>query len=193
MQQLGSTDLKRLHRSWRRKGSFRLALLLEAVQSPFNLGSIVRTAAAMGAEELFLVGETAIPNSSKAQRTAMGTDRYLRWRTYTDIASAVADIRADGYRVVGLELADQAVPLASVDLAQDVCLAVGNEDRGLSSACLASCDVVAFAPQVGRVGSLNVTAAAAIGCYEVRRQGWDAKDDQEPPALDDEALDPDLT
>jgi tRNA (guanosine-2'-O-)-methyltransferase len=53
--------------------------------------------------------------------------------------------------------------------------------------------VVAFAPQVGRVGSLNVTAAAAIGCYEVRRQGWDPKDDEEPPMLDDEASDADLT
>jgi tRNA (guanosine-2'-O-)-methyltransferase len=53
-----------------------------------------------------------------------------------------------------------------------VCLAVGNEDRGLSQATLAACDVVAFLPQMGRVGSLNVATAASIAIYELRRQGW---------------------
>jgi tRNA (guanosine-2'-O-)-methyltransferase len=58
------------------------------------------------------------------------------------------------------------------DLSGDVCLAVGHEDRGLSAACLQSCDAVVYLPQLGRVGSLNVATAAAIALYEVRRQEW---------------------
>ena len=57
-------------------------------------------------------------------------------------------------------------------LADDVCLAVGHEDRGLSKACLALCDDLAYLPQVGAIGSLNVATAASIALYEARRQGW---------------------
>jgi tRNA (guanosine-2'-O-)-methyltransferase len=53
-----------------------------------------------------------------------------------------------------------------------VCLAFGHEDKGLSPLTLAASDVVAFVPQLGKVGSLNVAAAAAIALYEVRRRAW---------------------
>jgi tRNA (guanosine-2'-O-)-methyltransferase len=54
---------------------------------------------------------------------------------------------------------------------------VGHEDRGLTAATLAACDDVAFLPLLGKVGSLNVATAAAIACYEVRRQGWERSSD----------------
>lgn len=173
MQQLGGTGLKRLHRTWRRENKYRLAVLLENIQSPFNVGSIVRTAAAMGAEQLYLTGSTPDPKSAGAQKAAMGTDRFLKIATFPTVAEAVARAHADGFRVVALELADEAVPLFGADLATDVCLVVGHEDRGVSAEALALSDVVAFAPQLGRVGSLNVSSALAIGAYEVRRQGFD--------------------
>ncbi|PZF81680.1 TrmH family RNA methyltransferase [Jiangella anatolica] len=179
MRQLGGTELKRLHRSWRRKDSFRLALLLEDVQSPFNVGSIMRTAAALSVSELFVSGRTAAPGSPKAQKTALGTGRYLTWSTHEDVATAVRAARADGYHVVGLELADEAEPLAAMDLRRDVCLLIGNEDRGLSASALGLCDAVGYVPQTGRVGSLNVAVATGVACYEVRRQAW-----ADAPAVD---------
>lgn len=74
--------------------------------------------------------------------------------------------------MVGLELADHAVPLHQLDGGTDVCLAVGHEDHGLPVATLAACDHLAFIPQLGRVGSLNVATAAAIAMYELRRREW---------------------
>ena len=174
MPQLTGTGLKRLHREWRRRKNARLALLLEAVDSPFNVGSIVRTAAAMGADALYLVRVGAAPDSPKVQKAAMGTSRYLTWRDFETVGDAVAAARADGYRVVGLELADEAEPLFALDATGDTCLAVGHEDRGLTPAALAACDAVAYIPQLGRVGSLGVAAAAAVGAYEVRRQQFAA-------------------
>ncbi|PPK70430.1 TrmH family RNA methyltransferase [Actinokineospora auranticolor] len=176
MKQLGETDLKRLHRTWRRKDHFRLALMLENLQSPFNVGAIARTAAAMGAEALYLAGSAVDVRSAAAQKAAMGSDRFLRTERLETTAEAVARARADGFLVVALELADAAVPLPEVDLARDVCLVLGHEDRGVSAACLLDCDVVAFVPQLGKIGSLNVASAAAVGCYEVRRQGFAAGD-----------------
>ncbi len=74
--------------------------------------------------------------------------------------------------MVAIELADGSVPLHELDLPTDVCLVLGHEDHGISQATLAASDAVAYLPQLGRVGSLNVATAAAIACYEVRRQAW---------------------
>jgi tRNA (guanosine-2'-O-)-methyltransferase len=172
VKQLGPTDLKRLHREWHRRSTGRLALLLDGVQSPFNLGSIVRTAAAYRVEHLYLTAATVSPASSKVGKTAMGTERYLSWSVFERGDDAAGAAREDGYVVVGLELADDAVPLHQLRAGPDVCLAIGNEDHGLSSATLSACDSVAFLPQLGRVGSLNVAVATAIAAYELRRQSW---------------------
>jgi tRNA (guanosine-2'-O-)-methyltransferase len=170
--QLRGTELKRLHRSWRRRNTHRLALLLDNVGNPYNVGSIVRSAAALGVEHLYLAGESASPRAPKAQKTALGTDRYLGYTEHGAVADAAAAAHGDGYWVVGLELADPADPLAVLDLARDVCVMLGHEDHGISTAGLAACDAVGYIPMTGRVGSLNVASAAAIACYEVRRQHW---------------------
>ena len=74
--------------------------------------------------------------------------------------------------MVAVELADDAVALHEIALGPATCLVVGHEDRGCAPATLAACDAVAYLPLLGKVGSLNVATAAAVACYEVRRQAW---------------------
>ncbi len=169
---LSSTELKRLHRGWRRRTVGRLSLMLDGVQNPFNLGSIARTAAALRVERAWLVGPSVDLSSPKVQKTAMGSDRLLRWDAVTRPAPALAAAREDGYRLVGVELGTGSIPLFELDLRGDVCLVVGHEERGLSNAALAECDRVGFVPQLGRIGSLNVAMATSIALYEARRQEW---------------------
>ena len=170
--QLDSTGLKRLHRTWRRRPAGRVGLVLDHVQSPFNVGAILRTAAALKVEHLWLVGDTASPTNAKTAKTALGSQRYLDWTWHDTAADAVAAAREDGWRIVGVELADDAVPLPDLAVDGPVALMIGHEDRGLSPTSLALCDAVAFIPQLGRIGSLNVATAAAIALYEVRRRDW---------------------
>jgi tRNA (guanosine-2'-O-)-methyltransferase len=172
VKQLRGVDQKRLHREWQRRTDQRVALLLDAVQDPFNIGSIVRTAAALRVEHLYLAAHATTPNHPKVGKTAMGTERYVQWSEHERAANAVAAAHDDGFRVVALELADESVPLFELDLAGDVCVVLGNETHGLNDAALASCDAVGYLPLLGRVGSLNVAAAAAAALAEVRRQGW---------------------
>ena len=172
MKQLGPTDLKRLHREWNRRTAGRVALLLDSIHSPFNVGSIVRTGAAYRVEHLYLAGTTVSPASQKSGKVSMGTERYLSWTSFERGAEAADAAREDGFSVVGLELADAAVPMHQLRAGPDVCLAIGNEDHGLSPSTLAACDAVTFLPLLGRVGSLNVATAAAIALYELRRQEW---------------------
>ena len=172
MKPLTGTEVKRLNREWRRRTDGRVALLLDGVQTPFNVGSILRVAAAYRVEHLWLAGPTAPPSHPGARKTSLGTERYLTW-TAVDSAQAAAEAaREDGYRVVGVELAHGAVPLHELDLGDAVCLALGHEDHGLSAGCLRACDAVAYLPLLGRVGSLNVATAAAIAVYEARRRAW---------------------
>ena len=172
--QLGPTDVKRLNRSWRRRTQARVCVLLESVGQPFNVGSIVRTAAAFGADRLWLCGDSATPEHPSARKTALGTDRYLAWERLPDIGAGLAAARADGLRIVAIELAGGALPLHEAPLEGDICLVLGNEDRGCSATLLAAADAVAYIPQAGKVGSLNVATAAAVALAEARRREWAA-------------------
>jgi tRNA (guanosine-2'-O-)-methyltransferase len=174
MKQLDGTGMKRLHREWRKRTDARLGLVLDDVQGPFNVGSAIRTAAALRVDDVWLSGRTPEPGEGKVGKTALGTDRYLTFHRVADGASAAEAARAAGYRVIGIELADEASPLHELVLGSATCVMVGHEDRGLSSATLAACDDVAYLPLLGRVGSLNVATAASIALYEVRRQTWTA-------------------
>jgi tRNA (guanosine-2'-O-)-methyltransferase len=169
---LSSTELKRLHRTWRRRTEGRLALVLDGVQNPFNLGSIARTAAAMRVEQAWLVGPQESLRNPKAQKMAMGSDRLIAWSEVARPAQALDEAEEAGYRLVGLELGTGGRPLFELDLRGDVCLVIGHEERGLSHAALSRCGDIGFVPLLGRVGSLNVATATAVALYEVRRQEW---------------------
>ncbi|WP_285775089.1 TrmH family RNA methyltransferase [Microtetraspora sp. NBRC 13810] len=173
--QLRATDVKRLNRTWRRSTGNRLAMILESVTGPFNVGSIFRTAAAFGVERIWLAGNATPPTNPKAQKTALGTDRLVDWKDPVPAVAAVQAARDDGFTVLAVELTGDAVPLHEASLARDVCLVVGGEDHGCSPALLDAVDGVCYIPQVGRVGSVNVAVAAAIALAEARRQEWAGK------------------
>jgi tRNA G18 (ribose-2'-O)-methylase SpoU len=170
--QLRPTDVKRLNRDWRRRTQGRLALVLDSVGQPFNLGSIVRTAAAFGADSLWLCGNTPDISHPSVGKVALGTERFLDVTREPSPALAAKAAAAAGYRVVAVELASGALPLAEAPLDGDICLAIGNEDHGCSPALLAAVDAVTYIPQPSRVGSLNVAIAAGIAMAEVRRREW---------------------
>jgi tRNA (guanosine-2'-O-)-methyltransferase len=172
--QLGMTEVKRLNRGWRRRTAARLGVLLDGVGQPFNVGSIIRTAAALGVEQIWLCGDTARPGNPSARKTALGTDRLISFEEAPTAADGVILARQAGYLVVAIELADGAVPLHEAQFEGDVCLALGNEDHGCSAGLLAAADLIAYIPQPGKVGSLNVAAAAAIAIAETRRHEWES-------------------
>ena len=171
---LTGTELKRLHRDWRRRTSGRLALILDGVQGPFNVGAIIRTAAAERVDHVWYAGGATTPANAKVGKTALGTDRYLTGDELETTVDAITAARAAGYQIVGIELAEGAGALHELDLQPDVCLVIGHEDRGIGKDALTACDALAYLPQLGKVGSLNVATAASIAIYEVRRRSWTA-------------------
>lgn len=150
-------------------------LVLENVQDPANMGSILRTAEALGVRELCLLGACCDLYAPKTLRGSMGAVFRLAVRTFSGAADCAAYLRREG--VVSLA----AVPDRAAESVCDVPLQsgrfaawIGNEGNGLTQEAVACCDRCVTIPMAGRAESLNAAAAAAILLWEmVRERGVD--------------------
>ncbi len=169
---LSGTELKRLHRSWRRQGDLRLALILDGVQNPFNVGSIFRSAAAYRTEQIWMVPPTVELPSPKVAKTALGCERLVSTQLAPNGPAAVTEAKAAGFTTVAVELTEAASPLFRLPLSGPICLVLGHEERGVKADTLAVVDHIGFLPLVGKVGSLNVAHATTAALAEASRQFW---------------------
>ena len=141
-------------------------LLLEDVQDPGNLGSILRSAAAAGVEHALLSRGCADPWSQRVLRAAMGAHFFLNVVAASDLA-AFASAYA-GQVVATAVGATRSV--FEIDLRPPTAFLVGNEGAGLSAQLLAAADVQARVPMPGAMESINVGAASAVCLFERVRQ-----------------------
>lgn len=141
-------------------------VLLEAIQDPGNLGSILRSAAAAGASDAYLSEGCADAWSPKTLRAAMGAHFLLRVHEQSELANVA---RAFSGRVIATTL-EAETSLYQTSLSGSVALVFGNEGRGLSNALLqASAERISI-PMPGGTESLNAAAAAAVCLFERVRQ-----------------------
>ena len=141
-------------------------VLLEDVQDPGNVGSILRSAAAAGFAQVFLSRDCAFAWSPKVLRAGQGAHFHLEIHEGTDLAGWAREYRG---RVVAA-VASGGEPLFSIDLAAPVAIAIGNEGSGLSAALRDVASQRATIPMPGGFESLNAAAAAAVCLFECVRQ-----------------------
>lgn len=147
-------------------------VLLEAIQDPGNLGSILRSAAAAGAKDIYLSDGCADPWSPKTLRAAMGAHFLLRLHERSDLAEVA---RTFGGKVIAT------IPKAKNGLYQTrltgpIALVFGNEGAGLSEAVLQAVTEQISIPMPGGMESLNAAAAAAVCFFERVRQAKSGAD-----------------
>ena len=153
-----------------RRGDGDRFLLLEAIQDPGNLGSMLRSAAAFGVAEAFLSRECAFAWAPKVLRAGQGAHFQLAIHEDADLPTVASDLRADGVRVIA-SVASGGTPLDRAKLGPRVAIAIGNEGAGLSASLRDAADEAVTIPMPGGSESLNAAAAAAVALYEVVRRG----------------------
>ena len=145
-----------------------VTVVLDDVRSEMNVGSIFRTADAMGIECIALCGITPVPPRAEIHKTALGAEEAVAWQHYDSPIEAVEKLRSDGYTIVSIEQVhgsvslDKFVPQDGVRYA----LVLGNEVKGVRQTVVDASDFCLELPQCGTKHSLNVACTAAIVMWE---------------------------
>ena len=162
-------DLGALLRVPAERGEPAFFLALDQIQDPRNLGAVVRTADAFGVHGVIVPKHHQVGLTGAVARTAMGALEAVAVARETNLVAALETLKKSGIWVYGGVLGGGIAPW-NADLTGPLCLVLGSEGEGLRPLVARTCDVLVTVPMVGRVGSLNVAAAASVLCYEVARQ-----------------------
>ncbi len=157
------------------RGSPALTVVLDNLRSALNVGSIFRTADAVGAGELVLLGTTPTPLNPKIAKTALGAEKTVPWRHDWNSADAIARLKSEGCEIWALEGGETAENLfatfpglSALEAGNKIALVLGGEVSGVDPIILAGCDRIFYLPMIGKKESLNVAAAFAVAAYLIR-------------------------
>jgi 23S rRNA (guanosine2251-2'-O)-methyltransferase len=146
-----------------------LIVVLDGVEDPRNLGAIVRTAEAAGADGVVLPERHSAGLSETVSRASAGGLEHVKVARIGNVAQALDEMKSRGVWVVGFD-ATGTERWDAVDYRRPVALVLGGEGRGMRRLVRERCDHLASLPLFGHVGSLNVSVAAGVALYEVIRQ-----------------------
>lgn len=148
----------------------RPAVILDQVSDPRNVGAVLRSAAAFGAGAVIVHGRRSPPATGVLTKAASGGLEKVPLIRVPNIARALDTLKEAGFWCVGL---DPGAPttIAGAGLSGRVGLVLGSEGGGLRRLTRRSCDLLVRVPTTGAVGSLNLSATAAIALYELNRRG----------------------
>lgn len=168
VKQLRGTPLKRFLRTLPPPPSAsELAIVCQSVAYPVNVGSVFRIADALDAAEVVLSGITPTPPHPTISKVGRDKDRRVPWRYVERPEDALRDLKSRGFWIAALEITNRCQPYYAVTYPQQVALVLGNEDHGVTRACLALCDADLFVPMYGKGRSLNVHVSLAVVGYHL--------------------------
>jgi len=141
-------------------------LLLDGITSAENVGSIVRSCAALGVNSLVIANETPHPFNRRALRVSMGYSTLIKTHMHKDIKKSIQEFQVKGYRVFAAEVAENATPLSLVKTPGKWVLVMGHEGRGIADDILSLCDEIVSIEMQAGVKSFNVGVAASLMMYK---------------------------
>ena len=146
-------------------------LALEDMQDPANLGTVLRTAEALGVSGVLLSRQCCDVWSPKVLRGSMGAVFRLPLFFCEDMARAVAHLNERGFSTLASVVSEDAVPVSLIDFTRPTVMLIGNEGNGLTEKTADACALPVTIPMTGRAESLNASAATAILLWEMMRGG----------------------
>ena len=144
-------------------------VLLDGIMDPGNLGSIIRTANAAGADGVVITNRRCAPVTSAVVRSSAGAVEHTPVARVSNLSYAIDKIKAAGVWVAGLDMEGKQT-IWEADLKMPLAVVIGSEGEGMSRLVGEKCDFVLRIPMMGRIGSLNASVSFSVVAYEVLRQ-----------------------
>ena len=164
-----SVDLDDVLARAREHGQPPLVLVLDSLEDPQNLGTLLRSAEACGVHGVIFPTRRSAPLSPAAIKASAGATEHLLLVAVDDLPGTLVDLRARGLRLIG---ADEGAPLryGEADMRGPLALVVGSEERGISGALRRRLDMAVRIPMRGRVASLNAAVAGSVLLFAAAEQ-----------------------
>lgn len=144
-------------------------LILDEIEDPHNLGSILRTADATGVHGVIIPKRRAVGLTETVAKTSVGAIEHVPVARVTNIVQTIKELKEKNVWIVGTEM-NATEDYRKMDGALPIAIVIGNEGKGMSRLVKESCDWTVSLPMKGRVSSLNASVAASLLMYEVLRK-----------------------
>jgi 23S rRNA (guanosine2251-2'-O)-methyltransferase len=152
-----------------KRGQYTLVVVLDGVEDPHNLGAILRTADAAGADGVVIPERRAASVTGTVTKASAGASEHLPIAKVTNISRTVEELKERNVWTVGLDERSKKT-YDELDYKMDCALVLGSEGKGLHDLVKRKCDFLVSIPMLGKVPSLNVSVAAAVVLYVIVRQ-----------------------
>ncbi|KHD85756.1 23S rRNA (guanosine(2251)-2'-O)-methyltransferase RlmB [Heyndrickxia ginsengihumi] len=146
-----------------------LFLILDELEDPHNLGSILRTADAVGAHGIIIPKRRSVALTATVAKASTGAIEHIPVARVTNLARTIDDLKKQGVWIVGTDASGKQ-DYRSMDATIPLGIVIGSEGKGMSRIVKESCDFLVKLPMVGHVTSLNASVAASLLMYEVYRK-----------------------
>ena len=147
-----------------------LILILDVIQNPQNLGTLLRTAEAVGVHGVIIPQRRGVEVTLAVVNASSGASEHLLIAQVVNLVMTITELKQHEIWVTGLDNLPEARPLDEADLSGAVALVVGNEGEGMRRLVRESCDFLVKLPMRGQMESLNAAVAGSIVLYEILRQ-----------------------
>ncbi|SFU47541.1 23S rRNA (guanosine2251-2'-O)-methyltransferase [Clostridium sp. DSM 8431] len=150
----------------RKKGEDPFIVILDELEDPHNLGSIVRTAELCGVHGIIIPKRRNVGVTSTVYKLSVGAIEHMKIAKVTNINKTLDELKKEGVWIYGADI-DGTEYSYEVDYSGPCALIIGNEGKGISKLTLKKCDKIIKIPMVGKINSLNASVAGGIMMYEV--------------------------
>ncbi len=162
-------EMEDLIEAWKKSGEEAFFLILDSIQDPQNLGSLVRAADAAGVHGIIIPRDRATEVTPVVAKASAGATEHALIAREVNITRAIERLKVENVWVAGIE-AGRGEVIYKADLNRDLAIVVGSEGKGIRRLVLEACDFLVSIPMAGKISSLNAAQAGAIALFEAQRQ-----------------------
>lgn len=150
----------------KKKGEEPFIIILDELEDPHNLGSIIRTAETCGVHGIIIPKRRNVGVTPTVYKSSVGAVEHVKIAKVTNVNSIIDDLKSQGIWVYGADIEGKEYSY-EVDFSGPCALIIGSEGRGISKLTLKKCDKLVKIPMIGKINSLNASVAGGIMMYEV--------------------------